>query len=256
MIRRALFVTAALTTAALVCACYGSGHDGRAHAAAAPQPSDSTALPPAAYVPVRIDSVIPDADSVSRYTRLTEEDFRRVANELQIEVAAIKAVTEIEAGKAMQGFWAPGVPVVNCDRSLWNTVRSKVKSDKKAPENATIPSGLKSTFARNAWQKLVNARKENIEQADLSTFWGMFQIGGFNFKLCGCKSIQEFVGLMSYSELEQLELFAALITNTGQVKYLRTKDWAGFARRYNGASYARRGYHTRMAAAYRKYSKQ
>jgi hypothetical protein len=58
---------------------------------------------------------------------------------------------------------------------------------------------------------------------------------------------------MSYSELEQLELFAALIVNCDMVQYLRTKNWAGFARRYNGASYARKGYHTRMANAYNKY---
>jgi hypothetical protein len=81
----------------------------------------------------------------------------------------------------------------------------------------------------------------------------MFQIGGFNYKLCGCSSIEEFVELMSYSELEQLELFAALIVNCDMVQYLRTKNWAGFARRYNGASYARKGYHTRMAKAYNKY---
>ncbi len=34
---------------------------------------------------------------------------------------------------------------------------------------------------------------------------------------------------------------------------LKAKNWAGFARKYNGASYARRGYHTKMAAAYRKF---
>ena len=43
-----------------------------------------------------------------------------------------------------------------------------------------------------------------------------------------------------------------MITNTGQVKYLRAKNWAGFARAYNGPGYARRGYHTRMAAAYKR----
>ncbi len=252
MIRRGLIVTLVITAAAMVGACYGTGHNDRPNTtpASQAQQTDST------LVPVRIDSVIPPADEAVRYSRLTEEDFIRVANELQIEVAAIKAVTEIEAGKSMQGFWAPGVPIVNCDRSLWATVRAKVKSNDKAPKNATIPEGLTSSFARKAWQKLINARKINIEQANLSTFWGMFQIGGFNYKLCGCSSIQEFVDLMSYSELEQLELFAALVTNTGQVKYLRAKDWAGFARRYNGPSYARRGYHTRMAAAYRKYLKK
>lgn len=201
----------------------------------------------------------PDANADSeadRYTRLTEDDFRRVANELQVEIPAIKAVVRIEAGEAMEGFWAPGVPVVNYDKSMWASCRKKVTSQQKAPSSAKIPGGLKSDFARRAWQKLINARKINEQQANMSTFWGMFQIGGFNYKLCGCETIDEFVKLMSYSELEQLELFAALIENCGMVGYLRKKDWAGFARRYNGPSYARRGYHTRMAAAYKQYCKQ
>lgn len=61
---------------------------------------------------------------------------------------------------------------------------------------------------------------------------------------------------MSYSELQQLELFATFITNTGMLADLKNKNWSGFARKYNGASYARRGYHTKMAKAYAKLKKQ
>ena len=40
------------------------------------------------------------------------------------------------------------------------------------------------------------------------------------------------------------------------VKDLRARNWAAFSRKYNGPSYARRGYHTRMAAAYKKFKAQ
>lgn len=203
---------------------------------------------------VRIDSISDAAEEKERYLHLTDADFKKVADELGVEVAAIKAVVQIEAGAAMKGFWAPGIPVVNYDRSMWAKSRRLVTVNKKAPANAKIPAGLPAGHARNAWQRLINARKINEQQANLSTFWGMFQIGGFNYKLCGCKSIEEFVELMSYSELEQLELFAALITNCKMLPDLKAKNWAGFARKYNGASYARKGYHTRMAAAYKKFS--
>ncbi|MDE7115831.1 MAG: N-acetylmuramidase family protein, partial [Muribaculaceae bacterium] len=99
-------------------------------------------------------------------------------------------------------------------------------------------------------------RKVNAQGANMGTFWGMFQIGGFNYKLCGCESVDEMVRLMSYSELQQLELFATFITNTGMLADLKNKNWAGFARKYNGASYARRGYHTKMAKAYARFKKQ
>ena len=197
-----------------------------------------------------VDSV--GDDSSERYLHLTESDFRLVAEELNVEVAAIKAVVEIEAGKAMKGFWAPGIPVINFDRTMYLKYRSKANS-KEGASGEVVPEGL-SGYALKEWTELINARKNNAQGANLGTFWGMFQIGGFNYKLCGCESVDEFVKRMAFSELEQLQLFALFITNTGMVESLRKKDWSAFARRYNGPSYAKRGYHTKMAKAYKKYS--
>lgn len=199
---------------------------------------------------VRQDSV-PEADIASRYSGLTEEDFRIVAEEIDVEPAAIKAVVSIEAGSQMKGFWAPGVPVINFDPSMYARFRTRAK-DKSGQKDATVPPGL-SGYAHKEWTQLVNARRVNSQGADMGTFWGMFQIGGFNYRQCGCESIEEFVELMSYSELEQLELFVAFITNGGMLGDLRARNWAGFARKYNGPGYARRGYHTRMAAAYKRF---
>lgn len=201
---------------------------------------------------VRIDSIAPAEDEKTRYSGLTDADFRLVAEELGVEVAAIKAVVEIEAGKQMKGFWAPGVPVVNFERSMFNRFKSKGGPGKK---DVKVPAGL-SGYALNEWTQLTNARKVSCGGADMGTFWGMFQIGGFNYRICGCESIEEFVRLMSYSELEQLELFATFITNAGMLNDLKNRNWAAFSRKYNGPSYARRGYHTRMAAAYAKYKKE
>lgn len=194
---------------------------------------------------------LPSADETARYDHLTDEDFKIVAEELGVEVAAIKAVVQIEAGVAMKGFYAPGVPVVNFDRSMYNAHAGKA-ANKKGDKSAKVPPGL-SGYALREWTQLTNARHHNLDGADMGTFWGMFQIGGFNYKLCGCSDVKEFVRLMSDSEFSQLELFAKFITNTGMLADLKAKNWAGFARKYNGASYARRGYHTKMAAAYRKF---
>ncbi len=196
---------------------------------------------------------LPPEDSKSRYTTLTDADFKRVATRLGVEVAAIKAVVIIEAGTKMEGFWAPGVPVVNFDRAMYNRYRSKAASSKGNPSEK-VPSGL-SGYALQEWTQLVTARKSNVDGANMGTFWGMFQIGGFNYKLCGCESVAEMVRLMSYSELEQLELFATFLINTGMVNDLKNKNWASFAKKYNGPSYAKRGYHTKMANAYSKFKK-
>ncbi|MCH5225741.1 MAG: N-acetylmuramidase family protein [Muribaculaceae bacterium] len=198
-----------------------------------------------------LDSI--GSDESARYLHLTEEDFILVAEELDVEVAAIKAVVEIEAGKAMKGFWAPGIPVINFDPTMYQKYRNKAQN-REGAKGEKVPEGL-SGYALKEWTQLINARKTNAQGANLGTFWGMFQIGGFNYKLCGCESVDEFVKRMAYSELEQLQLFAIFITNSGMLESLRKKDWRTFARKYNGPSYASRGYHTKMAKAYAKYNK-
>lgn len=185
-----------------------------------------------------------------RYS-ISEKEFHKVAKRLGVEVAAIKAVVLIEAGAAMQGFWAPGAPIVNFDGSMYARFRGKA-ADKSGNPAAKVPHGL-SGHALRAWKRLTDARHVNEEGALLGTFWGMFQIGGFNYKKCGCHSVKEFVRKMSESNDSQLELFAEFIENTGYVHDLRAKNWSSFARKYNGAGYARRGYHTKMAAAYRRF---
>lgn len=198
-----------------------------------------------------LDSVEAREEASTRYSGLTDKDFRKVADELGVEVAAIRAVVDIEAGKSMKGFWAPGVPVINFDNKMYANFRGKV-SCRGCTD--TVPAGLKG-YALQEWTQLIKARRTNRDAANLGTFWGMFQIGGFNYSKCGCATVEEFVRLMSYSELEQLELFAAFITNTGMLADLKARNWAAFARKYNGASYARRGYHRRMAEAYARYKK-
>lgn len=195
-----------------------------------------------------------EADGDTRYTTLSDEDFQVVARELDVEVAAIKAVVRIEAGASLEGFLAPGVPVVNFDRSMYSKARPA--SNVKAPASEKVPDGIKSAYGRKEWSQLVAARKVNRDKANMGAFWGMFQIGGFNYRLCGCQTVQEFVDRMSYSEFEQLQLFANFIKNAGMLDDLRNKNWAGFARKYNGNSYRSRGYHTRMAREYAKYKAQ
>ena len=78
------------------------------------------------------DSLVAVNDSL-RYTTLSEADYRRVAEELGVEVAAIKAVVLIEAGAALEGFLAPGVPVINFDPTMHRKMKSK--DTRKAPSD-------------------------------------------------------------------------------------------------------------------------
>ena len=210
-----------------------------------------------------VDSVAPPDSIVipDEIITLTEQDYEEVARELGVETAAIKAVVDIEAGKQHQGFSAPGKPLINFDLSMFRQQarRNGVNLSPYTRSHSVVfsrPDSRRYGSQQNAQhERLKAAMTIDRKSAVQGTFWGMFQIGGFNWKLCGCNSIDEFVKKMSRSERDQLELFAAFIKSIGLDSALREKNWAKFARRYNGASYASRGYHTRMANAYARHKK-
>ena len=185
---------------------------------------------------------------------LTDQDFAEVAENLGVEVAAIKAVVDIEAGRTHEGFSAPGKPLINFDLSMFRRFaqRRGVNLAKYSKSHSVVFTSHRGSQTR-ANRRLEAARSINPHAAVEGTFWGMFQIGGFNWKKCGAESIEDFEMRMSRSERDQLDMFASFITNAGLLKHLRSKNWAAFARGYNGPSYAKRGYHTRMAAAYKRH---
>lgn len=205
------------------------------------------------------DTVAADTAVVVRYERLTESDYEEVAAGLGVEVAAIKSVVLIEAGPGLKGFYQPGMPIINFDLTMFRKYagRHGVKLSAYRKSHAIVFSSpdVSRYGSRQAAQhaRLASAMEIDSVSAIEGTFWGMFQIGGFNWRNCGCESIGEFVERMSLSEREQLDLFAAFITRCGMVKYLKARNWAAFALRYNGPSYKQRGYDAKMAAAYRRF---
>lgn len=194
-----------------------------------------------------------------RSERLTEDDYREVAEELGVEIAAIKAVVEIEAGRAHQGFWSKGKPTINFDLGAFRQAarRYGVNLTRFARSHSIVfnrPNSARYGGQQGSVQARLDAARSIHDAAAIEgTFWGMFQIGGFNWKKCGVSSAAEFARLMSRSERDQLELFAQFIKSTGLLQHLRNKNWSAFARGYNGNSYAARGYHTRLANAYARH---
>ncbi|MDE5929837.1 MAG: N-acetylmuramidase family protein [Muribaculaceae bacterium] len=214
------------------------------------------------------DFVVSEGDTVWLYSspeersgRLTERDYEEVAAELGVEIAAIKAVVEIEAGRTQQGFWSEGHPVINFDLTVFRRMaqRNKVSLGKYSKSHSVVfarPDARRYGSQQAAQQARLDAAMEiDSLTAIQGTFWGMFQIGGFNWKKCGAASPEEFVRLMSRSERDQLELFAEFIVSSGLLPSLKKRDWRRFASGYNGPGYASRGYHTKLANAYARYKK-
>jgi hypothetical protein len=86
-----------------------------------------------------------------------------------------------------------------------------------------------------------------------SASWGRFQIMGFNHLLAGHPTIDFFIDAMQRSEAAHLEAFGAFSKSTGLTDSLKKKDWAKFAKGYNGPAYAGNMYDTKLEHAYSKH---
>lgn len=190
--------------------------------------------------------------------RLTEEDFVLVARLLDVEVAALKAVQQVETG-GKGGFFSPGKPAILFEGHIfWNQLKKRnidPESHVKGNENILYPKWEKGHYkgGMGEYDRLEQARKINHEAADASASWGMFQIMGFNYAACGEKSVSSFVKAMCASECSQLILSARFIKQSGMLPALQAKDWAEFARRYNGPAYKENRYDEKLAKAYQKF---
>lgn len=190
--------------------------------------------------------------------KLTDADFELVASKLGVEKAVVMAVQAVETG-GRGGFIAPGKPVVLFEGHIfWG----QLKKYNLNPENYTegnedilYPEWTKQHYKGGIkeYERLEKAMKIHREAAWKSASWGMFQVMGFNHEACGYRNITEFVEGMSKHERAQLEAFACFVRANRMVDYLKNKNWADFARCYNGPEYKQNRYDEKLEAAYQKF---
>lgn len=192
--------------------------------------------------------------------RLIDEDFTQVAELLGCEPAALEAVQQVETG-GRGGFFSPGRPAILFEGHIfWTQLKKRGSNPEdyvKGNENILYPKWEKGHYKGGIgeYDRLEQARKINREAADASASWGMFQIMGFNYAACGEESIESFVRSMCESEFKQLLLTANFIKKNSQMlQALQARDWAVFAKCYNGPAYAQNRYDVKLEAAYQKYS--
>lgn len=91
------------------------------------------------------------------------------------------------------------------------------------------------------------------EPALRSASWGLGQVMGFNCKAAGFRTAAAMAAAMADAEDAQLAGMIGFIVTEGLDARLRARDWAGFARRYNGPAFSRNQYDIKLKAAYEKF---
>ncbi|QHZ60046.1 hypothetical protein PJKIFABJ_00110 [Pseudomonas phage PE09] len=180
---------------------------------------------------------------------LTEIDYKLAASLLGVEPACVKAVTKVESRGS--GFLPSGEPVILFERH-WMYKLLKAKTGKE-PELSEVCNPKAGGYQGGAAEhiRLNTAVMMDRECALQSASWGLFQIMGFHWKALGFESVQKFINQQYRSEAGQLDTFVRFLKiNPGMLAALKAKDWAKFAKLYNGPNYAINKYDEKLAAAY------
>lgn len=191
---------------------------------------------------------------------LTEDDFQRVADWLGVEVAAIKTVQTVETSDH-GGSVVPGGPIILFEgHAFWHELKKWGSDPEKyviGNENILYPSWRREHHygGIREYERLEKARRIHKGAAGASTSWGMFQVMGFNYVMCGYGCVNEMVKDMCTGEDKQLEAFARFIKLAGLRPNLERKDWTGFDKRYNGSGYVQNQYDKKLEEAYRRFTK-
>lgn len=180
----------------------------------------------------------------------TEQDYVEVAQGLGIEPSAFRAFFDVEtAGK---GFLGDGRPIILFERHIFHQL-TKGKWDAANPDvSSPMPGGYGAPGA-NQYKRLTAAAALDCPAALEATSWGAFQILGRMSVSAGYQHPDDFVRAQMSSGRAQLDAAAHMVEANDLVRFLRARDWAGLARKWNGPNFQAHGYDRRLAEAYARH---
>ncbi len=183
-------------------------------------------------------------------TPLADGDFERAAHSIGCSVAAVRAVSHVES---RGGYLPDGRPKILFERHKFHAFTGGRFDRSHSNISWPKPGGYKGGAAE--YGRLEEAIALDRMAALQSASWGAFQLMGFNYKMVGFASVEDFVHAMVAGEGKQLDAFVAFIKASHLGRELVRQDWAGFARGYNGRNYRINHYDKKMADAFAFYSR-
>jgi len=188
---------------------------------------------------------------------LTELNYISAAGILSVEVAAIKAVKEVESSGS--GFLPNGK--IKCLFEPHVFFRElKKRGINPYPLMAANEDILYAKWVTGKYgtvnqqpERLARAMAINEGAALCSASYGLFQLMGYQYSKCGYDTVKEFYEDMCKGEATQLNIFCNFIKASHLDDELREHKWTEFAILYNGAGQAKNKYSIKLENAYNKY---
>lgn len=207
--------------------------------------------------------------------KLLDSQILEIANKYGVEFAVLKAIIEVETKGS--GFLVSGEPIILFERHVFYRELAELGFVTLASQMSALrpdlcyrnPTGkggygskdIQHNRLQEAQALLLQVRPDSdvslqakIRDCALkSCSWGLGQLMGFNYSLCGFDDLQSFINDMYVDELSQLNAMMIFLSNTGLLRFMKIKDWDSIALRYNGKSYRKHNYHIKLKQAYLKY---
>ena len=183
-------------------------------------------------------------------TPLTQAGFDRALAQLGAAPEALWAVLAVETSGC--GYLPDRRPKILFERHIFHrTTDGRYDASHpaiSAPQAGGYGAGGAQQYARLA-EALALDRKAALE----STSWGLGQIMGANYGAAGFDGAEWLVAAFVASEDAQLAGMASFVAGSPMKPAIRDRDWATFARLYNGEDYAVHHYDQHLADNYGGY---
>jgi hypothetical protein len=177
--------------------------------------------------------------------KLTNDDYTLAAVILGCDISIIRAITKIESKG--NGFLSSGeVKILYEPFQFGRLTQHKWNGAIFSFDGMAYPISLKGKWSvpacrygseRIQHKKLTFAKSLDNSAALQSCSWGLFQLMGFNYKLCGYQNVFDFVEAMNISEGKQLAAFCNFIVSVGLKEAFQSKKFKEIAIKFNGKSY-------------------
>lgn len=187
--------------------------------------------------------------------KLQVEEVVALAQENDIDPAALRAVIAVEASGS--GFDKEGRPKILFEPHIFHRLLAGDERQTALDAGLAYPKWGMQPYPKGSdaqYARLEAAMEINQPAALKSASWGMGQIMGMNHNLAGYGDVETFAFACMDSEAKHVAMMISFIKNTKLLGPLQNRDWAAFARGYNGPGYAKNAYDVKLAAAYERFS--
>lgn len=191
------------------------------------------------------------------FSQETIAEIEEVAQEAGVDVAALLAIAEVESGgKAFAFVAGRKEPLIRFEGHYFDRLISPAKRDVARRAGLASPKAgaVKNPRTQaDRWKLLKKAMKLDRAAALQSVSWGIGRVMGSHWKALGYASPDDLVAEARTSVAGQVALMLRFIRTNGLLNRLASRDWAGFARAYNGPAYRRNNFDKRMASAFERH---